>query len=445
MRASPSRTVAAPPSDEIRLLAEFREGSATFPHLLRPLRPYQARGALFAACRGRVVLADEMGLGKSAQAIAAALLLARRAGVRRVLVLCPSGHVQGWMDEIAAVTDRPVGGPDDAIPEGDPSFRVAPLASAWRDRRLLAASPPDLVVLDQAYRVARWEGRLGRGILALRSPYVIALTGVASECDPEWIHPLVRLLAPGALDADDAHAARYLRLDDREAVAGVRHLDELRRRLATVALRRRAEEVSQELPGVIESIVPAADSVNPDPGGGARSRLDALRRPAAAGRTAELHYLLRELVKANGHRVVVFAQDADLVCAATPVCERLKVGHACLWSRLSPAEEREVSRQFLLHPDLRVFVGTDDAIPEAVLAATRHRICLDVPWSRAAFDRRGSGGPAPVHRIQLLSRRPVESALLAWHRSGAQPDPAALLRARPRELLARLLGRGARR
>lgn len=439
MRASPSRIAAAPPSDEVRLLEEFREGRATFPHLRRPLRPYQARGALFAACRGRVVLADEMGLGKSAQAIAAALLLARRAGVRRVLVLCPSSHVQGWMDEIAAVTDQPVGGPDEAIADGNPTFRVAPLACAWRDRRSLSAAPPDLVVLDQAYRVARWDGRLGRGILALRSPYLIALTGVASECDPEWIRPLVQLLAPGALDPDEVHCERYLRLDDREAVAGVRHLDELRRRLARVALRRRAEELAGELPGVIESIAPVADSASPDPGGPVRGRLEALRRPDAAGRTAELHYLLRELVKANGHRVVVIAQEADLVCAATPVCERLKVGHACLWSRLAPAEEREVSRQFLLHPDLRVFVATDGAVPEAVLRATRHRICLDVPWSRAAFDRRASGGPAPVHRIQLLSRRPVEAALLAWHRSGAQPDPAALLRSRPRELLSRLL------
>lgn len=430
---------AAPPSDEVRLLQEFREGRTTFPHLSRPLRPYQARGALFAACRGRVVLADEMGLGKSSQAIAAALLLARRAGIRRALVLCPSSHVQGWIDEIAAVTDRPVGGPDEAIPDGDPSFRVAPLASAWSDRRSLAASPPDLVILDQAYRVARWDGRLGRGILALRSPYLIVLTGVASECDPEWIHPLVQLLAPGVLDAEEAHAERYLRLDDRESVAGARHLDELRRRLARVVLRRRAEEVAGELPDVIESTVLVADAANADPGGRVRDRLDALRRPDAAGRTAELHYLLRELVKANGHRVVVFAQDADLVCAAAPVCERLRVGHACLWSRLSPAEEREVAQQFLLHPDLRVFVATDGAVPDAILRATRHRICLDVPWSRAAFDRRAAGGPAPAHRIQLLSRRPVERALLAWHRSGAQPDPAALLRTRPRELLSRLL------
>ncbi|GEM_PF-5463229 len=439
MRVAPVLTPVPPPDDELRLLQELRDGKMRFPHLLRPLRPYQARGALFAACRGRVVLADEMGLGKSAQAIAAALLLARRAGVRRVLVLCPSGHVQGWMDEIAAVTDRPVGGPDEAIPDGDPSFRVAPLASAWSDRRTLAAAPPDLVVLDQAYRVARWDGRLGRGILALRSPYLFALTGAPSECDPAWIHPLVQLLAPGALDPEEVHAERYLRLDDREAVVGARHLDELRRRLSRVVLRRRAEEVAGELPGLIESIVPVADSAHADPGGPVRARLEDLRRPDAAGRTAELHYLLRELVKANGHRVVVFAQDADLVCAAAPVCERLKVGHACLWNRLSPAEDREVSRQFLLHPDLRVFVATDRAVPEAVLAATRHRICLDVPWSRAAFDRRAAGGPAPVHRIQLLSRRPVETALLAWHRSGAQPDPAALLRERPRELLARLL------
>ena len=45
------------------------------------LLPYQERGAIFAACRGRVVLADDMGLGKTVQALAAAEMLRRRRGI----------------------------------------------------------------------------------------------------------------------------------------------------------------------------------------------------------------------------------------------------------------------------------------------------------------------------------------------------------------------------
>ena len=44
---------------------------------------YQERGAIFAACRGRVVLADDMGLGKTVQALAATEMLRRRRGIQR--------------------------------------------------------------------------------------------------------------------------------------------------------------------------------------------------------------------------------------------------------------------------------------------------------------------------------------------------------------------------
>src|SRR5207302_4189678 len=42
-----------------------------------PLYPYQTRGALFLAYRGRSILGDDMGLGKTVQTLAAAELLAR--------------------------------------------------------------------------------------------------------------------------------------------------------------------------------------------------------------------------------------------------------------------------------------------------------------------------------------------------------------------------------
>ena len=57
---------------ERKLLAAIRRGKdPTAGTLKTKLLPYQVRGAVFAACRGRVVLADDMGLGKTIQALAA--------------------------------------------------------------------------------------------------------------------------------------------------------------------------------------------------------------------------------------------------------------------------------------------------------------------------------------------------------------------------------------
>ena len=73
-----------------------------------PLYPYQLRGALFAACRGRCILGDDMGLGKTVQTLAAAELLARERGIERVLVVAPASVKYQWETEIRKYTDRDV-------------------------------------------------------------------------------------------------------------------------------------------------------------------------------------------------------------------------------------------------------------------------------------------------------------------------------------------------
>src|SRR4029077_9268660 len=93
------------------LLEQIEEGDE--PEVLNnllevPLYPYQVRGALFAACRGRCILGDDMGLGKTVQTLAAAELLARESGIERVLVVAPASVKYQWETEIRKYTGRPV-------------------------------------------------------------------------------------------------------------------------------------------------------------------------------------------------------------------------------------------------------------------------------------------------------------------------------------------------
>jgi hypothetical protein len=64
------------------------------------LLPYQLDGIAFAAGAGRAVLADDMGLGKTIQAIGVSELLAREAGISKVLVVCPASVKSQWWNEI---------------------------------------------------------------------------------------------------------------------------------------------------------------------------------------------------------------------------------------------------------------------------------------------------------------------------------------------------------
>src|SRR6185503_9747441 len=85
-------------ADQLRLL---EQGKLPLVNLLKvPLYPFQMRGVVFAASRGRTILADDMGLGKTIQAIGAAEMLARRRGISRVLVICPASVKHQWLTEI---------------------------------------------------------------------------------------------------------------------------------------------------------------------------------------------------------------------------------------------------------------------------------------------------------------------------------------------------------
>jgi hypothetical protein len=87
-----------------RLAAEIRRAPEAHPlrrNLLKvELLPYQLDGIAFIAGAGRAVLADDMGLGKTIQAIGAAELLAREAGISKVLVVCPASLKSQWRNEI---------------------------------------------------------------------------------------------------------------------------------------------------------------------------------------------------------------------------------------------------------------------------------------------------------------------------------------------------------
>src|SRR5437588_11653349 len=93
---------------ERELLEQLDRGELSLDLLKVPLYPYQMRGALFAACRGRCSLGDDMGLGKTVQTLAAAVLLARERGVERVLVVAPASVKYQWETEIRKFTDRAV-------------------------------------------------------------------------------------------------------------------------------------------------------------------------------------------------------------------------------------------------------------------------------------------------------------------------------------------------
>ena len=143
---------------ESQLLAQLRKGRDPLNGVLKTkLLPYQERGAIFAACRGRVVLADDMGLGKTVQALAAAELLRRRRGISRVLVVAPASVKYQWKTEIEKFTGISVQVIDGSLERrqelyASPKFfNLSSYELVLKDVSYMHELAPDLIILDEAH------------------------------------------------------------------------------------------------------------------------------------------------------------------------------------------------------------------------------------------------------------------------------------------------------
>ena len=291
---------------------EREEPSAVLCDLLKvPLYPYQMRGAVFLACRGRCVLGDDMGLGKTVQTLAAAELLARERGVERVLVVAPASVKYQWETEIKKYTGRPV-----QIVEGNaaerralykrPTFyRLINYEMAVRDLEELNAWQPDLSSLDEAQRIKNWESKTSKAVKKLRSRYAVVLTGTPLENKLEELYSIVQFVDDRRLGPAFQFLHDHRVLDDEGKLLGYRNLDALREKLAPILLRRTRAEVLSQLPARTDTTVYV--------------EMDEAQRPLYAENQATLARLLQKkyLTEVDRRRILCCIANLRMLCDST--------------------------------------------------------------------------------------------------------------------------------
>jgi hypothetical protein len=374
--------------------------SAALRKLLRaPLAPFQAEGALFAACAGRALLADERGLGKTVQALAAAVLLHRHAGVERVLVHCSADQRLSWQREAArflgsaapewrVVSDEPGGPHTDAI-------------DAWK---------PGLVVIDEPARLARWD--------RIDAPFALVLCGTPLEGDAA--------LAEALVDYLDRHREGPLaRLRTRR---GGETLDEA---LQALMLRRRRAEVQPQLPArvVSERVLPLAAlqrAVHDRAAASARAVLAGWRRTRHLpdAQQWELGSAMQAMREAC-HRAEPGRSDSALAehtLSALIVLTSELLGHAGL--RIAAIAPRPADAALMAERLAQAgqgggrcaVISTGEALP----ADAEVVIAIGMPWQPPAPDDR------PRQWIHLLAEQSIDTALYDTRdlREGIASTPA---------------------
>ncbi|HHW00110.1 MAG TPA: DEAD/DEAH box helicase [Clostridiaceae bacterium] len=205
----------------------------------------------------RYILADEVGLGKTIEAGLIIKELKTRGLVKRVLIVCPTGLVTQWSLEMQEKfnekfhvilpedydTIRKITGNEDVYGQFDqvisPMDSIKPLERrvGWTEERIaryneervysIINSGWDLIVIDEAHRVAGSSGEVARyklgKLLAAASPYLLLLTATPHNGKTEPFLRLIRLVDEKAFPNINAivreQVAPYvIRTEKREAI-----------------------------------------------------------------------------------------------------------------------------------------------------------------------------------------------------------------------------------
>ena len=233
------------------LLSSLASGVIPLPHQLHVLNRVMENNHI------RYILADEVGLGKTIEAGMIIKELKARGLIKRILVVCPTGLVTQWaaemqdkfhekfnvilpsdFDTIRRLTDNEdVYGQYDQVISPMDSIKPIERHAGWTEERVekyneeriysIINSGWDLVVIDEAHRVAGSTGEVARyklgHLLSEASPYLLLLSATPHNGKTEPFLRLVRLLDedafPNAKSIVKEQVAPYLiRTEKREAI-----------------------------------------------------------------------------------------------------------------------------------------------------------------------------------------------------------------------------------
>ncbi len=444
------------------LVAEIRRdplGHALRRALLKiELLPYQLDGIAFAAGAGRAVLADEMGLGKTIQGVGMAELLARQAGIGRVLIVCPASLKSQWRAEIERFCERGVqlvsgkSAERSAQYEGGAFFTVCNYEQVLRDFLAIERTKWDLIILDEAQRIKNWQAKTSRIIKGLRSPFALVLTGTPLENRLDDLYSVVEFIDDRRLGPAYRFINRHRVATETGKVLGYKNLAALRQHLKPVLLRRTRASVAQELPPRTTEIVRITPTDEQLQLHGAQmqvvqsitrksflTEMDLLRLqkalllarmsanstflvdkqpPGYSTKIERVGELLVTLCAEPGRKLILFSEWTTMLDLIEPLLERLKAGFVRLDGSVPQKQRSRLVSTFQTDPKCRAFLTTNAGSTGLNLQAADTVINLELPWNPALLEQRIArahrmGQKRPVQVYLMVTENTIEENLLA--------------------------------
>lgn len=232
-----------------------------FTNMELPLYPFQVEIKDFMVSTGSCLNASFVGSGKTLTSLAACLSL----NARKVLIIAPKSVVLQWAivegpkwlpnSLFKAIGGSKLGRYEDYI-LFDEGFMVIGYETARLDFERLAAIKWDVIICDEAHRLANPRTKLYKALLKLTSRHRFGLTATPIMNKAEDMYGILNWIRPGVLGNYWGFINRYCVKDQWGSVKYYRNMDELAARCTPHIIKKTLAEVGMQLPEYTEEKIP---------------------------------------------------------------------------------------------------------------------------------------------------------------------------------------------
>ena len=221
--------------------------------------PYQKAGVAYALKRKSCLIADEMGLGKTIQAIGFLNVVKPKT----VLVVVPASLKINWKLEmekwlVESRTIEVVNGGGDTISD-NPDVVIINYDVLTKHKKALLSRTWGVLILDEVHKIKNPKAQRTIACVSLKADRKLALTGTPITNRPIELQPIAGFLDPDTFGNFFGFARQYAGAYKSRFgwdFSGSSNLDELQRRLRqSIMIRRKKDEVLQDLPAKIRQII----------------------------------------------------------------------------------------------------------------------------------------------------------------------------------------------